>query len=72
LENTSEFKAKPATPSFDMLQVENHRRWIFMKISTEGKDKVIEAIKNESIDATDISYPNLIDKIILRMKRVGA
>jgi hypothetical protein len=42
-----------------------------MNISSQEKARVIEAVKNGNIDAADVSYPNLVDEIILRMKKVG-
>ena len=42
-----------------------------MQISVKNKEKVIEAIREGAIDAADVSFPNLIDAIILKMKQVG-
>ena len=42
-----------------------------MQISKKDKELVLEAIKQGTIDAADISFPNLIDAIILKMKNEG-
>jgi hypothetical protein len=42
-----------------------------MQISVKDKEKVIEAIREGTIDAADVSFPNLIDAIILKMKQGG-
>ncbi|SHH87103.1 hypothetical protein SAMN02745135_02486, partial [Caloranaerobacter azorensis DSM 13643] len=42
-----------------------------MQISRKDKEKIIESIKNGRIDAADISFPNLIDDIIMKMNRKG-
>ncbi|NLZ53417.1 MAG: transposase [Thermoanaerobacteraceae bacterium] len=42
-----------------------------MQLSTKDKEKVLEAIRKGTIDAADISFPNLIDAIILKMKQEG-
>ena len=39
-----------------------------IQISKKDKEKVIEAIRKGTIDAADVSFPNLIDSIILKMK----
>lgn len=39
-----------------------------IQISSKDKDRVLENIKNGTIDAADVSFPNLIDNIILKMK----
>jgi len=40
-----------------------------IQISIKDKEKVLEAIRKGTIDAADVSYPNIIDAIILRMKQ---
>lgn len=40
-------------------------------MSVKNKEKVIEAIRKGKIDAADISFPNLIDALILKMKQEG-
>lgn len=42
-----------------------------MQLSKKDKEKVLESIKKGKIDAADISFPNLIDTIVLKMKNVG-
>lgn len=42
-----------------------------IQISTKDKEKVLEAIRRGKIDAADLSYPNLIDSMILKMKQEG-
>ena len=42
-----------------------------IKITKENKNKVIETIKEGRIDAAEISRPNFIDEIILKMKKLG-
>ena len=42
-----------------------------MKISSNDQDRVLEALRRGEIDAADVSYPNLIDKIIIRIKKMG-
>ena len=42
-----------------------------IQISVKDKEKVIEAIRKGTIDAADVSFPNLIDAIILKMKQEG-
>lgn len=42
-----------------------------MIISTQDKNRVLEDIKKGMIDAADVSFPNLIDEIILKMKKEG-
>lgn len=42
-----------------------------MVISTQDKNRVLEEIKKGTIDAADVSFPNLIDEIILKMKNLG-
>ena len=42
-----------------------------MQICHEDKMKVYEAIQSGHIDAADLSFPNLIDSIVLTMKRHG-
>lgn len=40
-----------------------------IQICRKEKEKVFEAIRTGKIDATEISFPNLIDDIILTMKK---
>lgn len=42
-----------------------------LQLSKNDKDKVLEAIKEGRIDAADVSFPNLIDTIVLKMKNIG-
>jgi len=42
-----------------------------MVISEKDKARVLEAIKAGKIDAADVSFPNLIDAIVLEMKKSG-
>jgi len=42
-----------------------------MVISRQDKERVLEAIRKGTIDAADLSFPNLIDEIILKMKNEG-
>lgn len=42
-----------------------------LQLSKNDKEKVLEAIKSGIIDAADISFPNLIDNIVLKMKNIG-
>ncbi|MHC6178292.1 hypothetical protein ACYUJ6_03930 [Clostridium sp. JNZ X4-2] len=42
-----------------------------LQLSKNDKSKVLESIKSENIDAADVSFPNLIDTIILKMKNIG-
>lgn len=42
-----------------------------IQICREEKEKVYDAIHNGKIDAAEMSFPNLIDDIILTMKRQG-
>lgn len=42
-----------------------------LQLSKNYKEKVLEAIRNGVIDAADISFPNLIDTIVLKMKKIG-
>lgn len=44
---------------------------IMIQKSTKDKEKVLEAIRQGKIDAADVSYPNLIDTMILKMKQEG-
>lgn len=39
-----------------------------IQLSSKDKERVLENIKNGNIDAADVSFPNLIDTIILKMK----
>lgn len=40
-----------------------------IQISKKDKEKILESIKNGRIDAVDVSFPNIIDDIILKMRR---
>ena len=42
-----------------------------IQFSKKDKDKVLNATKEGNIDAADISFPNLIDTIMLKMKNIG-
>jgi hypothetical protein len=42
-----------------------------LQIVQESKEKVLKLIKQGRIDAADISQPNFIDGIILKMKKLG-
>jgi len=42
-----------------------------LQITQESKESVLEAIKQGRIDAADISQPNFIDSIILKMQKLG-
>ena len=42
-----------------------------MIISSKNKERVLEGIKKGLIDKADLSFPNLIDDIVLTMKRNG-
>ena len=42
-----------------------------LQICHEDKEKVYTAIRSEHIDAANLSFPCLIDTIILTMKRHG-
>ena len=42
-----------------------------LQITQESKEKVLSAIKQGRIDAADISQPNFIDGIILKMRKLG-
>ena len=42
-----------------------------LQLSKNDKNKVLEDIKAGTIDAADISFPNLIDTIMLKMKNIG-
>lgn len=42
-----------------------------LQLSKNNKNKVLEAIKKGCIDAADMSFPNLIDSIVLKMKNIG-
>ena len=41
-----------------------------LQLSKNDKNKVLEAIISGKIDAADVSFPNLIDTIILKMKNI--
>lgn len=40
-----------------------------IQICHKEKEKVYQAIRTGNIDATEMSFPNLIDDILLTMKR---
>ena len=42
-----------------------------LQLSKNDKNQVLDAIKAGTIDAADISFPNLIDTIVLKMKKIG-
>jgi hypothetical protein len=42
-----------------------------MKYSQHDKEEVLKAIKKRTIDAADISYPHLVDMILLKMEEIG-
>ena len=42
-----------------------------VQICRKDKEKVYEAMRTGKIDASEVSFPNLIDDIILMMKRRG-
>lgn len=42
-----------------------------MKFSKKDNEKVLTSINEGNIDVADISFPNLIDTIILKMKNLG-
>lgn len=42
-----------------------------LQLSKNDKEKVLKDIKAGIIDAADISFPNFIDTIILKMKNIG-
>ncbi|WP_217302080.1 transposase [Clostridium sp. 001] len=42
-----------------------------LQLSQNDKNEVLKAIKSGKIDAADVSFPNLIDTIILKMKNIG-
>jgi hypothetical protein len=42
-----------------------------MKYSQDNKDEVLKAIKEGTIDTAEISYPNLVDTMLLKMKEIG-
>lgn len=45
--------------------------FIMLQLSKNNKNKVLENIKCGSIDAADVSFPNLIDGIVLKMKKLN-
>ena len=42
-----------------------------IQICQKEKEKVYDAIRSGSIDAAQLSFPNLMDDIVLAMKRHG-
>lgn len=42
-----------------------------IQICKKDKEKVFEAIRTGQIDAAEMSFPNLIDDMILTMKQRG-
>lgn len=47
------------------------RMFIMLQLSKNDKKKVLESIKCGSIDAADVTFPNLIDTIVLKMKKIN-
>lgn len=45
--------------------------FIMLQLSKNNKKKVLENIKCGSIDAADVSFPNFIDSIVLKMKKIN-
>ncbi len=43
------------------------KRWLMIQICRNDREKVYEAIRTGKIDAAEMSFPNLIDDIILTM-----
>lgn len=42
-----------------------------MVLCSKDKERVLKAIRERTIDAADLSFPNLIDAMILKMKQEG-
>jgi hypothetical protein len=42
-----------------------------IQLCEKNKEKVLDVIRKGTIDAADVSYPNIIDAMILKMKREG-
>jgi|GEM_PF-3606542 len=42
-----------------------------IQFSKKDNEKVLNVIKEGKIDSADISFPNLIDTIVLKMKNLG-
>jgi len=42
-----------------------------LQLSKNDKNRILEAIKVGKIDSADLSFPNLIDTIVLKMKNIG-
>lgn len=47
------------------------QRWLMIQISRKDKEKVYKAIRAGKIDAAEMSFPNLVDDILLTLKRRG-
>ena len=47
------------------------KRWIMIQICQKDKEEVYEAICTGEIDAAEMSFPNLIDDLLLTMKKRG-
>lgn len=47
------------------------QRLSMIRICQKNKDKVYEAIRTGNIDAAEMSFPNLIDDILLTIKKHG-
>ena len=47
------------------------KRWLMIQICRNDREKVYKAIRTGKIDAAEMSFPNLIDDIILTMNRRG-
>lgn len=47
------------------------KKWLMIQICRKDKKKVYEAIRTGKIDAAEMSFPNLIDDILLTLKRRG-
>lgn len=45
--------------------------WLMIQISRKDKEKVYKAIRAGKIDAAEMSFPNLVDDILLTLKRQG-
>lgn len=44
---------------------------MMLQLCKNQKEKILNAIQRGSIDAADVSFPNLIDTILLKMKELG-
>ena len=45
------------------------RRWLIIQICQKDKEKIYESIYTGKIDAAEMSFPNLINDIILTLKK---